>query len=326
MQFPISGSEVPLLIILSIGFTVGVMSGFLGVGGGWIITPALYIFGFPMAFAVGSSIAQIAGSAAAATVRHRKLGNIDTKLGILMVFGMIFGVEVGVQIIQFLKSIGGVDVIIGLTLIVFMSITSIYVLRETLKTKKLAKSGGKSEAFSLKFAQKVQGFHLPPMVSFPKSKIKAISIWFIIAISLTTGLLSATIGVGGGFIIVPMLYYWVGCSTTIAVGTSLFSIIFASGYGAISHGLRGNVDIVVALIMLLTASVGAQIGSQATKYVKGQSIRLIFGACLAAAALAQGLKLSGLGDVASVVILGTAIATSGLIIILLIKSMKKLQH
>jgi uncharacterized membrane protein YfcA len=125
-------------------------------------------------------------------------------------------------------------------------------------------------------AKRIQAIKIPPMVSFPDSGIESISIWMVLGVGLFTGLLAGSLGVGGGFIRMPMLVYVLGIPTHVAVGTDLFEIVFSSGFGTITHALKGNVDILMALVMQTGAAIGAQIGATATRFFAGPRIRLAF--------------------------------------------------
>jgi uncharacterized membrane protein YfcA len=125
-------------------------------------------------------------------------------------------------------------------------------------------------------AKRVHGFKLWPMVSFPASGIASISLWTVVGVGFLTGVLSGALGVGGGFIRMPMLVYVVGIPTHIAVGTDLFEIVFSAGFGTITHALKGNVDIMMALVMQTGAAMGAQIGATSTRFFAGPRIRLLF--------------------------------------------------
>ncbi len=126
--------------------------------------------------------------------------------------------------------------------------------------------------------RRMHSIKLRPMVSFPNSGIASVSLWVVLGGGLLTGILAGFLGVGGGFIRMPMLVYFVGVPTHVAVGTDLFEIIFSAGYGTLTHALKGNVDVIIALVMNTGAAIGAQIGSVSTRYFEGPRIRLLFSA------------------------------------------------
>jgi len=275
------------IYLLFIGFTVGILSGFFGFGGGFIITPFLFALGVPMNVAVGTSIAQILGTSIIATLRHRKLGNVDLKLGIIIAAGSIIGVEVGAQMVEYFKRISteALNTSISLTYILVLSLISIFMSREAWKSRQ------SNNPPSSKITNRVQCIRVPPMISLPRSNITSISLWVILFIGFITGMLAGFMGAGGGFIRVPLLIYLIGCETVVAVGTDLLEVLFSGLYGSLSHSIKGNVDILLATIMLAGSSVGTQIGVSATKYVKGANLRLIFGFCVGLISLSIVFKL-----------------------------------
>ncbi len=278
MHFPISGANISPVYLVVIGFLIGVMGGFFGVGGSFIAGPALRAVGLDWNFAVGTDLAHIVGKSVVAAKRHRALGNVDLRLGIIMATGTIGGAEIGAQLIQYLKRTGNVNQVVSIVSIVIYTSISAFMLLEGVKTLRLKKrSVAKSDhsAF-VGMARAIQRIHIPPMISLPDSGVKSISIWIIIFVSFFAGLLSGFLGGGGGYIRMPMLVYVLGIPTHLAVGTDLFEIILSASYGTFTHALKGNVDILIALVMHTGAAIGAQIGAIATQYFAGPKIRLAF--------------------------------------------------
>jgi len=264
---------------MSVGFLVGILGGFFGVGGGFLAGPMMFWTGVPMNFVVGTDLAHMTGKSIVAARRHRALGHVDFKLGMYMVAGTIIGVEIGARIIEVLQVSGAIDMTIGVTYIVILVIISIFTAWESIKAIQMVRTDqiDVHEAVGFKgLSKKIRSIKIPPMVSFPVSGIESISIWMVLGVGLFTGLLAGSLGVGGGFIRMPMLVYVLGIPTHVAVGTDLFEIIFSSGFGTITHGLKGNVDILMALVMQTGAVIGAQIGATATRFFAGPRIRLAF--------------------------------------------------
>lgn len=275
---PIAGVEIMAWKLVLLGLTVGVIGGFFGIGGAFMVTPALNVFGFPMAYAIGTDMAHIAGKSIVATAKHRKFGNVDMKLGLIMIVGTAVGIEAGAHFIMWLEKVGKVDVIVRITYMVLLFGLSSYMLYEYFKlTKKHSADGSKSvsDAGTSGLALKMQSIKLPPMVNLKVSGF-SISIWIILGVSAFTGFIAGFLGVGGGFIRMPALMYVIGSPTRIAVGTDLFEVMISGAYGAFSYAMKGRVEIIAAVVMLLGASVGAQFGTLATQYVKGLKIRLYF--------------------------------------------------
>ncbi len=274
------------------GLLIGALGGFFGVGGGFLMVPLLNaLFGIPYNIAVGSDLGQMCGMSTAATVRHARFGNIDFKLGFLMIAGTAAGVEVGARILEVLKHSGTItiagkplDLMTGVMSVVYailLIFLGVAMIRESLGT--LRRTRGKVELAvgvpGTPAALRLRTMRLWPMVSLPSSGIEAISLWVILVVGFLTGLLSGMLGVGGGFIRMPALVYLLGCPTVVAVGTDLFEIMFSSGYGVLTHGFKGNVHLGLVLALLIGTAVGAQIGASYTRKAGGPWVRFGLG-CL----------------------------------------------
>lgn len=293
MYLPIAGVEVSGWLLAILGFCVGVLGGFFGIGGAFMVTPALNIFGFPMAYAIGTDVAHIMGKSIVATFRHRKLGNVDLRLGVLMILGTAIGIECGAQVIMWLERIGQVGSVVRAVYIILLGGIGSYMLREYLRWSRANRGSEKKEAPSdvrSAFAQKVWNIKIYPMVELKESGIKAISLWVILGVGYVTGFLAGFLGVGGGFIRMPALIYVIGCPTTVAVGTDLFEVMFSGAYAAFTYGIKGRVEILGAIVMLCGAAIGAQFGTVATKYVKGMKIRFYFALTIFLAAVSVIFK------------------------------------
>lgn len=285
MHFPISGTDISPVYLVVIGFLIGILGGFFGVGGSFIAGPALRAVGMHWNYAVGTDLAHIVGKSVVAAKRHRALGNVDLRLGLIMALGTIAGAEVGAQLIQLLKRQGNVDFVVSIiSIAIYFSISS-FMIWESWKTVRLQKKKGgktakgrqaKDESSFAGLTNTVSRLPLWPMVSLPTSGIKAISLWVIIIVSFIGGLFSGFLGGGAGYIRMPMMVYLLGIPTHLAVGTDLFEIIISASYGTFSHAIKGNVDILVALVMNTGAAIGAQIGAILTQYFAGPKIRLFF--------------------------------------------------
>lgn len=340
IYLPVAGIEFNALLLFLIGFCVGVLGGFFGVGGGWIVTPALNIFGFHMAYAIGTDLANIFGQSIGATKKHHKMGNIDWKLGYISIIASIVGLELGSQVVLFLEKIGDVGSIVrwcylflmfGLSSLMFYD----YYKQNPKRHKKNPDQPDESESIhpvtnKSKIAMKLYKINLPPMISLPASGIKSVSLWIVIFVFMFTGFLSGFLGVGGGFIRMPALVYLIGVPTVIAVGTDLMSVLFAGAYGCFTYAVKGRVEFIAAFIMLIGASIGAQIGATAVKYIKGYGIRLLFAIMIVLAgcsiALEQIYKISNIQffqSTAGIVLMGTALIMTFIIITRLVWETKK---
>ena len=293
------GVDVNVILLVFVGLCAGVLSGFAGVGGAFIVTPALIILGFPANFAVGTSLIWVMGNSVVGAFRHGKLGNVDMKLGLVMIVAAMSGIEVGVRILNWTTNIGLADEVVLSISICLLLIVGIYTLLECGARKRhldrmLAQKEKLPPAMrATHLSKKLQSISIPPMLHFAKSGV-TISLWAILSIGFFIGMLSGLIGVGGGFIMVPSLVYLVGLPSFMAVGTDLFQIIFSAAYGSIRHTMSGNVIILAALIMVVASSIGVQFGVLVTRYVRGVSVRCILGTSILICAIGTILKLSSI--------------------------------
>jgi uncharacterized membrane protein YfcA len=301
MFFPISNAEISPIYLVVVGFVIGILGGFFGVGGSFIAGPALRLVGVDWNFAVGTDLAHIVGKSVVAARRHRALGNVDLKLGLIMALGTIAGAEAGAQLIQLLKRAGHVNVVVSIVSIVVylgISIFMVWESRKTLKSRQAKRLGSKRDHSAIRhFARRIQRLRIYPLVSLPASGIKSISVWVILLVAFVGGFFSGFLGGGAGYIRMPSLVYVLGIPTHLAVGTDLFEIVISASYGTFSHALKGNVDILIALVMHTGAAIGAQIGAISTQYFAGPKIRLAFvplpliGAAIVIYTLITGHKL-----------------------------------
>jgi uncharacterized membrane protein YfcA len=300
MEFPIAGVTVNPLLLAGIGFLVGVLGGFFGVGGGFIAGPLMFWAGVPMNFVVGTDLAHMTGKSIVAAKRHRALGHVDVKLGLVMVMGTIPGIESGARVIEALKVVGAVDVVIGLAYVLILLTVSFFTAWESLRALRTIRADRLAIQEVLGFksiARRVHSIDLPPMISFPASGIASISLWAVLGVGFVTGLLAGFLGVGGGFVRMPMLVYLIGIPTHVAVGTDLFEIVISAGFGTLTHGVKGNVDVLMALVMQTGAALGAQIGAVSTRFFAGPRIRLLFSGLPLLGALMVLARLLGAGTI-----------------------------
>ena len=320
----VPGIDINPFFLASLGLAVGVVSGFVGVGGGFIITPALIILGFPANYAVGTSLVWVMGNSIIGTLRHRQLGNVDIKLGTIIMVCMMGGVEIGVRVLNWTEDLGLSDAAVLTVLICILFIVGVYMFWEITHTKaKLDIVAGDQEISSadvgaFPIADKIQRIRIPPMIYFVQSRV-TVSLWLLLTIGLFTGILSGFIGVGGGFLMVPSLIYLIGLPSFMAVGTDLFQVVFSAAYGGIRHTLSANVFIFAAFIMLLGSSIGTQFGALATRYLRGIAMRYVLASTLLVAFLGSTLELVGIlsGSAVSWLQTGVVVVTfSGLGVII----------
>jgi uncharacterized membrane protein YfcA len=284
MFFPISNSHINPIYLVVVGFIIGVLGGFFGVGGSFIAGPALRLMGVNWNYAVGTDLAHIVGKSIVAARQHRSLGNVDLKLGLIMALGTIGGAEAGAQLIQALKRAGNVNTVVSyVAIVVYLSI-SVFMLWESRKTLKSARGRSTRKSSGVKqdhsafghVTDKIQKLKIWPMIDLPASGIRQISLWIILLVAFVGGFFSGFLGGGAGYIRMPSLVYVLGIPTHLAVGTDLFEIVISASYGTFTHAVKGNVDILIALVMHTGAVIGAQIGAVATQYFAGPKIRLAF--------------------------------------------------
>ena len=284
---PIAEIQINLLLILFFGFLVGFMSGLFGVGGGFLMTPLLIFMGIPPATAVGTESVQILGSSVSGAMAHGIKKNIDYEIGIFLLIGGIFGSTVGVILFNFLKESGNIDLIIKFLYILFLAIIGTLMLVEStislVSEKKVDSSYKKKKRSFLDY--------LPLKLKFRQSKI-FISILLPIFVGIFVGLLSAFMGVGGGFVMVPAMIYLFGMGTVVAIGTSLFQIVFVTLNVSILHAtFNYSVDLILAIFLLIGGVIGAEYVSKFTSRFKGEQIRILLALIVLIVCIMMGIEL-----------------------------------
>ncbi|WP_336023734.1 sulfite exporter TauE/SafE family protein [Halobellus salinisoli] len=313
-----------LLLFVGFGLLIGVLFGFFGMGGSFLVTPALLVMGYPSRVAVGSGLAFVFGTSVIATLRHRDLGQVDYKLGVLMIAGTTLGIEVGKEIVLHLESLGLASNIISVTYVVLLGGIGVFVTYEALTGDGDGgidhDAEGEADADDIPAtAKKLQSYRVPPMISLRGGV--SVSLWMILGVAFATGLLSGFLGVGGGFIRMPALFYLIGVPVPIAVGTDLFEIVFSGGIGSFLYAMDGGVDLSVVLPLLAGSALGARVGSAATSIVDESEIKVYFGLMLLGGSVAVAVREVGgyldvpvLNTVSLVLILGSALLVSGMVV------------
>ena len=301
IYLPIAEQPINSLIVLGLGGFVGVIMGMVGIGGGFLLTPLMIFFGIPSPVAVASVANQLVAPSVSGVLSHWKLGNVDFKMGIILLIGGVLGSSVGVILFNFLNSAGQLDLVIKLSYVFFLSLIGILMFAESIKLMVNVKKGKITRG---KLHQHNWLHGLPFKTRFRKSKLY-ISVLLPLLIGIIVGVLAALLGIGGGFIIVPAMIYLLGMPTSLVVGTSLFQIIFvASNTTILQASQNQTVDIILALLLLLGSVIGVQIGSKFSNLMKGEHLRFILSIII----LFVGLKLaidliSNPNDVYSIIIL-----------------------
>jgi uncharacterized protein len=279
-MFHIPGVEINLAALLFLGLSVGVLSGFTGVGGGFIMTPALIVMGMPVELAVGTSLCWVFLNSIAGSIVHRNHGNADLKLGFGMALPSLLGVEAGARLADQARSAGIGDVAILSVSILLMVFIGTFTLVESIKWKNYFDRIGQARSNVSRqptmLARILQEIKLPPFLHFKRSGI-TVSAWVILLLGFLIGIITGFLGIGGGFVIVPALVYLLGISSLLAVGTSTFQIVLSSLYGGMRYFLNGDVVIPIALAILSTSIPGVLLGASVTKFVRGVAVRIVLG-------------------------------------------------
>ncbi len=272
LYLPIAGNSVNVLLIFAMGGLVGILSGIFGVGGGFLMTPLLIMAGIPPTVAAASDSNQIVGASTSGTLAHYRLGNVDVKMGIVLLIGGVIGGTMGVQVIKILRQLGNADFLIKVTYVLMLGFVGFYMFVESLqalKKDKVAVVAAKKES---KYARLVN--KLPWQVDFDKSGIR-LSILMPLVLGTFVGVLAAIMGVGGGFIMVPVMVYLLRMPMHVVVGTSLFQILFTCINVTIMQSYTNHtVDFILALILLLGSTLGAQFGAKISKRLKGDQLKI----------------------------------------------------
>ncbi len=274
LYLPIAGNSINVFLIFAMGGFVGLLSGIFGVGGGFLMTPLLIMVGIPPTVAAASDSNQIVGASTSGTLAHYRLGNVDFKMGILLLIGGVLGGTIGVQVIKILRQIGNADFLIECTYVLMLGFVGSYMFIESLQA--LRKKDVSPDALpkkESKYALLVK--KLPWQIHFEKSGVE-LSILMPLGLGTLIGILAAIMGVGGGFIMVPVMVYLLRMPMHVVVGTSLFQILFTCINVTIMQAYTNHtVDFLLALILLLGSTLGAQFGAKMSKKLKGDQLKIL---------------------------------------------------
>ena len=329
------------LLFISFGFMVGVFFGFFGMGGSFLVTPALLILGYPAPVAIGSSMAFVFGTAVIATLKHHDVGQVDYKLGALMFVGIAVGIEAGSMLVFSLEALGIAEVVVGTVYVLLLAAIGLLFTKSALGDDEendetvnaqtaddshnepgegdrgYDESGGDEDIPEI--AKQIKSYNIPPMMTLADGS-KA-SLWTISGVGGGVGVVSGFLGVGGGFIRMPAIYYLIGIPLAAAVGTSLFGALMSGAVGAFTYGLSGVIDFGVVTALLVGSALGARIGSASTAYVDEDDVTIYFGIMLLLASsavafgeLATWLDMPILDTVSFVLLIGSALFVTSIIL------------
>ena len=275
IYLPIAGSSVNILILLGLGGAVGFLSGLFGVGGGFLMTPLLIMVGIPPTVAAASDSNQIVAASASATYAHYRMGNVDFKMGLLLLVGGVVGGTLGVQLIKVLRSTGNADFVIKITYVVMLGVVGFYMFLESLQNLRKA-TVEVEEAKPAKPSLYLRLIRaLPYQMQFTKSGV-TLSPLLPLILGAFVGVLAAIMGVGGGFIMVPIMVYMLRMPMHVVVGTSLFQILFTCVDVTIMQSITNHtVDLVLAILLLIGSTIGAQFGARLSRRLKGDQLKIL---------------------------------------------------
>ncbi len=295
VYLPIAEMSISVEAILTLGLCVGFLSGFFGVGGGFLTTPFLMFLGVPPAIAVGTQTSQLVASSVTGVLGHWKNKNVDLKVAGVMLGGGVFGSIIGVFIFKMLQALGQIDVAIRLLYVFLLGTIGTLMLIETTasywKKKKTGDNAAGEEKPGLMERMKAEMRKWPYKVRFPVSKLH-ISVFVPVGIGFIGGMLASILGIGGGFLLVPAMIYFLGMPATLVAGTCLFQIIFTTGFASIMHATANQtVDVVLASLLIIGGVVGAQIGVRASRYVSGSRARIFLAVLILGVSLVLAAQL-----------------------------------
>ncbi len=285
---PVAGVSISLPLLAAAGAVVGLLSGIFGVGGGFLMTPILIMLGIPPTVAAASDSCQIVATSSSGMAAHFRLGNVDAKMGALLLVGGLTGAAFGAEGIKILRSLGEADLVIKLAYVLVLGSLGSYMFFQSLTTLRrgaIVRPSKKSAVGEGLLAR------LPWQMDFPRSRVRhSVLIPFFFA--AVVGALASIMGVGGGFIMLPMMVYLLGMPTHVAVGTSLFQILFlCAGVTYLQADLNHTVDLVLALPLALSSAVGAQIGARLSRLMRGEQLMILLAILVLSV---TGKMLSGL--------------------------------
>ncbi len=312
-----------LALFVSFGFMVGVLFGFFGMGGSFLITPTLLLLDYPASVAIGSGLAFYFGTSVIAVLKHYDVGQVDYKLGAILFVVLSIGIELGSRLVFGLEALGIANLVTGVAYVVLLGgIGALFLHRAYKLEDDDDDTDGDDDANDddiPAIGQKIQSYTVPPMITLTSGG--RASVWTIGGAGGSVGLISGLIGVGGGFIRMPAIYYLIGTPLTAAVGTSLFAGLFSGAFGTFTYGMSGSVDLTVVSLLLVGSALGARIGSAATTMVEEDDVIVYFGlmmvfasAGIALSELANWLGTDALDLVSVVLLVGSSFAVASMIL------------
>ena len=279
LYLPLAGNSINILLLFGLGGAVGFLSGLFGVGGGFLMTPLLIMVGIPSTVAAASDSNQIVAASTSASYAHYRLGNVDFKMGIFLIIGGVLGGTVGVQFIKLLRAMGNADFVIKITYVVMLAVIGFYMFAESLQSMRKKPVESKRVEAPAKvslYNRIIQA--LPYQMKFEKSGV-ILSPLLPLILGVFVGILAAIMGVGGGFIMVPVMVYMLRMPMHVVVGTSLVQILFTCINVTIMQSISNHtVDLILAIILLLGSTLGAQFGVRLSRRLKADQLKILLAA------------------------------------------------
>ncbi|MBX4335139.1 sulfite exporter TauE/SafE family protein [Bartonella raoultii] len=272
IYLPIAEMSLNMLVLIGMGIVAGFFSGLFGIGGGFLITPLLIFYNIPPAIAVGTGANQMIASSVTGAIMHFRRRTLDIKLGIFLVFGGGIGSLIGIQIFSVLKKWGQLDLMISLLYVILLgSIGSLMIIESWCDMMRRRKA----QKVNVRLAGRHNWIHRLPFKMRFRTSMIYVSIIPVLGIGLIVGLLSSIMGIGGGFFMIPALIYLLRVPTSVVIGTSLFQITFVSSFTTVLQSISNqSVDIVLAFLLMLGGSIGAQYGTRAGRKLKAEQLRM----------------------------------------------------
>jgi uncharacterized protein len=290
IYLPIAGLSVNALVIVGLGGLVGLLTGMVGVGGGFLTTPILIFYGIPPAVAVASATTQITGTSISGVLAHRRRRGVDMQMGAIVIVGGVVGSILGGFLFRLLQQLGQIDTVISILYVLLLTSIGLMMARESATSLGILPQSAAAEARRSRRHNPVIAM-LPMRWRFYRSGLY-ISPLAPLALGFLSGLLTVLLGVGGGFIMVPAMIYLLGMSAQVVVGTSLLQILFVTAVTTIVHATTTrSVDIVLAGLLLLGSVVGAQYGARFAQKMKPELLRMILAIVVLAVAFRMALQL-----------------------------------
>lgn len=290
IYLPIAGLSVNALVIIGLGGVVGLLTGMVGVGGGFLTTPILIFYGIPPPVAVASATTQITGTSVSGMLAYRRRKGVDYRMGAVLIFGGLLGSLAGGVLFRLLQDAGQIDTVIALLYVILLGSIGILMLREASTSLGIIKPAAKD-------ADKIPRRHNPVIAALPMRWRFYQSGLYIsplapLALGFFSGVLTVLLGVGGGFVVVPAMIYLLGMSTQVVVGTSLMQILAVTAATTMVHATTTkSVDIVLAVLLLIGSVVGAQIGARLTQQVRPAVLRMALAIVVIIVAIRMGMGL-----------------------------------